>query len=259
MKESWKDRVKKIRPKKLAKLFLACAVAGLAVILGINGFVKVSAGRRIVTIEQLKEKQLAGAGAGSGEQPDKKEAGEKIDAVLVLGAQVKPDGSLSKMLKERLDTGISIYKAGLTDRMIMSGDHGRKDYDEVNAMKDYAIGEGVPSECIFMDHAGFSTYESMYRAKEIFEADRVIVVTQKYHMYRALYDAKALGLEAQGVTCDTRVYRGDSYRKLREAAARIKDVGYTIAKPRPTYLGEVIPVTGNGDVTNDKNKTASLD
>lgn len=231
------------KPEKLIKIFLAFVVVIVATVLGINGFVKMTAGKRITTIEQLKEGQ---------------ETESQIDAVLVLGAQVKPDGSLSKMLKERLDTGISIYKAGLTDRMIMSGDHGRDDYDEVNAMKSYAMEQGVPSECIFMDHAGFSTYESMYRAKEIFEAENLIVVTQKYHMYRALYDAKALGIQAKGVTCDTRVYSGDKYRKLREAAARIKDVGYTIAKPKPTYLGDVIPVTGNGNVTNDK-PFASLD
>lgn len=240
MKERWKSIFK---PEKLMKIFLAFAVVFLAIVLGINGFVKVTAGKRITTVEQLKEE---------------KETDKQIDAVLVLGAQVKADGSLSKMLKERLDTGISIYKAGLTDRMIMSGDHGRDDYDEVNAMKSYAIEQGVPSECIFMDHAGFSTYESMYRAKEIFEAENLVVVTQKYHMYRALYDANALGIEAKGVTCDTKVYRGDKYRKLREAAARIKDVGYTIAKPKPTYLGDVIPVTGNGDATNDK-PFASLD
>lgn len=231
------------KPEKLMKIFLAFIVAFIAVVLGINGFVKITAGRRITTIERLTEE---------------KGTEKQIDAVLVLGAQVKPDGSLSKMLKERLDTGISIYKAGLTDRMIMSGDHGSDDYDEVNAMKSYAIGQGVPSECIFMDHAGFSTYESMYRAKEVFEAENLVVVTQKYHMYRALYDAKALGIEVKGVTCDTKVYRGDRYRKLREAAARIKDVGYTIAKPKPTYLGDVIPVTGNGDVTNDK-PSLSLD
>lgn len=231
------------KPEKLMKIFLAFIVAFIAVVLGINGFVKITAGRRITTIERLTEE---------------KGTEKQIDAVLVLGAQVKPDGSLSKMLKERLDTGISIYKAGLTDRMIMSGDHGSDDYDEVNAMKSYAIGQGVPSECIFMDHAGFSTYESMYRAKEVFEAENLVVVTQKYHMYRALYDAKALGIEVKGVTCDTKVYRGDRYRKLREAVARIKDVGYTIAKPKPTYLGDVIPVTGNGDVTNDK-PSLSLD
>lgn len=239
-----KERLKNIvKPEKLMKIFLAFVVAVIAAVLGVNGFVKVTAGKRITTIEQLTEE---------------KGTEKQIDAVLVLGAQVKPDGSLSKMLKERLDIGISIYKAGLTNRMIMSGDHGSDDYDEVNAMKSYAIGQGVPSECIFMDHAGFSTYESMYRAKEIFEAKKLVVVTQKYHMYRALYDAKALGIEAKGVTCDTKVYRGDRYRKLREAAARIKDVGYTIVKPKPTYLGDVIPVTGNGDVTNDK-PSLSLD
>lgn len=239
-----RERCKRIfEPEKLIKIFLAFIVVIAAAVLGINGFVKMTAGKRITVIEQLQEGQ-------GGEN--------QIDAVLVLGAQVRPDGSLSKMLKERLDTGISIYKSGITDRMIMSGDHGRDDYDEVNAMKSYAIEQGVPSECIFMDHAGFSTYESMYRAKEIFEAENLIVVTQKYHMYRALYDAKALGIEAKGVTCDTKVYSGDKYRKLREAAARIKDVGYTIAKPKPTYLGDVIPVTGNGNVTNDK-PFASLD
>lgn len=239
-----RKRCKRIfKPEKLIKIFLAFIVVIAAAVLGINGFVKMTAGKRITTIEQLKQEQ---------------DTERQIDAVLVLGAQVKPDGSLSKMLKERLDTGISIYKAGLTDRMIMSGDHRRDDYDEVNAMKSYAMEQGVPSECIFMDHAGFSTYESMYRAKEIFEAENLIVVTQEYHMYRALYDAKALGIEAKGVTCDTKVYSGDKYRKLRETAARIKDVGYTIAKPKPTYLGDVIPVTGNGNVTNDK-PFASLD
>ncbi len=261
MKKGWKDKVdrlKKMGPKKLFRLFLACSAAGMVLLLGINGFVKLSVGKQIVTIEQLEEEQADSPETEGESQLSGKEDGDEIDAVLVLGAQVKPDGSLSKMLKERLDTGISIYKAGITDRMIMSGDHGRDDYDEVNAMKNYAIEQGVPSGCIFMDHAGFSTYESMYRAKEIFEAERLVVVTQKYHMYRALYDAKALGIEAAGVTCDTRVYSGDKYRKLREMAARIKDVGYTIAKPRPTYLGDVIPVSGNGDVTNDK-PAVSLD
>ncbi|EOS70914.1 hypothetical protein C818_00922 [Lachnospiraceae bacterium MD308] len=246
MKTGQKERFTKLAFRKVIKHFFIFIAAGIVMIFGINGFIRISVEKQIVTIDQLK--------ANKADQDD----ALQTDAVLVLGAQVKPDGSLSKMLKERLDTGISIYKTGITDRMIMSGDHGRDDYDEVNAMKDYAIEQGVPSECIFMDHAGFSTYESMYRAKEIFEADKLVVVTQKYHMYRALYDAKALGIQAEGVVCDTRVYRGDKYRKLREVAARIKDAGYTIVKPRPTYLGDAIPITGNGDVTNDKT-AASLD
>ena len=82
----------------------------------------------------------------------------------------------------------------------MSGDHGRVSYDEVNTMKDYAINDGIPSDDIFMDHAGFSTYDSMYRAKEIFGVKKIVIVSQKYHLTRALYIAKKLGIEAYGVS-----------------------------------------------------------
>ena len=98
----------------------------------------------------------------------------------------------------------------------MSGDHGKADYDEVNIMKKFAIDKGVESEDIFMDHAGFSTYESIYRAKEIFGAKDIAIVTQKYHLYRALYIANKLGLEAYGVNSDPRRYSGASYRELRQ-------------------------------------------
>ena len=134
----------------------------------------------------------------------------------------------------------------------MSGDHGRKEYDEVNVMKEYAIKNGVPSEDIFMDHAGFSSYESIYRAKEIFEANKIIIVTQKYHLYRALYIANQLGLDAYGVNSDPRQYVGTTYRECREILARNKDFIKCIFKPKSTYLGDSIPVSGNGDVTNDK-------
>lgn len=95
------------------------------------------------------------------------------------------------------------------------------------------------------------TYESMYRAKEIFQTEDIIVVTQKYHLYRAVYDAEAMGLETRGVACDTEVYSGDTYRKLRESVAIAKDVGYSVLKPEPTFLGDPIPISGNGDATND--------
>lgn len=136
----------------------------------------------------------------------------------------------------------------------MSGDHGREDYDEVNLMKNYAIEKGTPSEDIFMDHAGFSTYETMYRAKEIFKAKKVVIVTQNYHMYRALYDAKKLGLDAYGVCSDPRQYVGATYREIREILARDKDFVKCIFKPKPTYLGDEVPVSGNGDITNDKKR-----
>ena len=102
-----------------------------------------------------------------------------------------------------------------------------------------------------MDHAGFSTYESIYRAKDIFEAKKVVIVTQEYHLYRALYIANQLGLEAYGVGADPRQYVGATYRELREILARDKDFIKCIFKPEPTYLGDTIPVSGNGDITND--------
>ena len=134
----------------------------------------------------------------------------------------------------------------------MSGDHGSDNYDEVNVMKRFAIEKGVKSEDIFMDHAGFSTYDSMYRAKDIFEAKKIVIVTQKYHMYRAIYIAEQLGIEAYGVNSDPRAYAGQTMREVREILARDKDWFKCIIKPKPTYLGETIPVSGNGDATNDK-------
>lgn len=133
----------------------------------------------------------------------------------------------------------------------MSGDHGREGYDEVNAMKQYAMVAGVPSSDVFMDHAGFSTYESMYRAKEIFQAQKVVIVSQEYHLYRAIYIAQALGLDAYGVAADGEDYAGQWQRDAREVLARVKDFFTSIWKPEPTYLGEAIPVSGDGDVTND--------
>ncbi len=177
---------------------------------------------------------------------------EKADCILILGCGVRADGSPSGMLADRLTTGISLYKSGAAPKIIMSGDHGRTNYDEVNLMKQYAIERGVPSSDIFMDHAGFSTYESMYRARDIFEAEKIIVVTQKYHLFRSLYIAHALGLDAQGCPADLTSYRGGIRREIREVLARNKDFLYCIFTPPPTYLGESIPVSGNGDLTNDK-------
>lgn len=177
------------------------------------------------------------------------------DCIIVLGAGVTDDGRPKWMLEDRLIVGIDLYKNGAAPKMIMSGDHGRKDYDEVNVMKNYAIDADVPSEDIFMDHAGFSTYETMYRAKEIFGAKKVVVVTQEYHLYRALYDAKKLGLEAYGVSSDLRDYKiMQYYREFREWLARTKDFFKLFLKPEPTYLGDSIDLNGSGDVTNDKDK-----
>ena len=173
------------------------------------------------------------------------------DCILVLGCGLRADGSPSRMLQDRLDRGIELYQSAAAPKLLMSGDHGQEQYDEVNAMKKTAVEAGIPSSDVFMDHAGFSTYDSMYRAKEVFQAKRVIIVTQRYHLYRALYIAEQIGLEAWGVAAEDVAYAGQSGREVREMLARIKDIGYCMIKPEPTYLGEAIPVTGNGDQTND--------
>lgn len=174
------------------------------------------------------------------------------DCVLVLGAAVWGENTLSHMLEDRVLQGIDLYERGSSGKILMSGDHGREEYDEVNAMKNYAVQKGVPADDIFMDHAGFSTYESMYRAKDVFQADKVIIVTQKYHLYRSVYVARALGIEAYGVPSNPRPYRSVIKNNAREILARVKDFGTSIIKPLPTYLGEAIPISGSGNLTNDK-------
>ena len=217
--------------KIVAFLLCLCLIGGVALIL-INARVKSVVKESILTVDEAKELN-------------------DIDCIIVLGCQVKADGSLSHMLRDRLERGTELYKQEAAPKIIMSGDHGQVDYDEVNAMKQYAIENGVPSEDVFMDHAGFSTYETVYRARDIFEAKKVIIVTQEYHLYRALYIAKQLGVEAYGVSADLNRYAGQSMRDLREILARNKDFAKCIFKPEPTYLGEAIPVSGNGDATND--------
>ena len=174
---------------------------------------------------------------------------EQVDAILVLGCGVRPDGTPSLMLRDRLEMGLKLYEAGAAPKLLMSGDHGRVEYDEVNAMRDYALERGVPSEDVFMDHAGFSTYESMYRARDIFQCEKILIVSQRYHLYRAVYDARALGLEAYGVAAEDIAYTGQVMREAREILARDKDFFYCIFKPEPTYLGEAIPVSGDGNAT----------
>lgn len=181
------------------------------------------------------------------------EESSKTDCILVLGAGLDQNGKPSAMLKERLDKGIELYKEGAAPKIIVSGDHGTDSYDEVNVMKEYILFNGVPSDDIFMDHAGFSTYDSIYRAKEIFEIDSAYIVTQKYHLYRALYIARRLGIESYGIDAQKVTYRGQMYRECREIMARVKDFFKALIKPKSARMGDTISVFGSGNVTNDKN------
>ncbi|MBP3627984.1 SanA/YdcF family protein [Anaerotignum sp.] len=224
--KNWKKWLK----RGILALFCLGITGGLAVF-GLSSFVKNRTADKIVN-----ETEAAKLDA---------------DCILVLGCGVREDGTPSLMLRDRLETGVALYEAGAAPKLLMSGDHGRKDYDEVNLMKDYAMEKGIPSEDIFMDHAGFSTYDSMVRARDIFCAKTVVIVSQEYHLYRALYLAEKLGLEAYGVPALDVNYRGQAYREFREMLARSKDFCTAVIQPQPKFLGEKIPISGNGDLTND--------
>lgn len=176
----------------------------------------------------------------------------KADAIIVFGAYVFPDGTVCRMLADRLDYGYELYKAQKALRIIVSGDHSTTAYDEVNAMREYLQSKGVPREDIFMDHAGFSTYETLYRARDIFVVDKAILVSQEYHLVRALYIAEKLGLEAYGVASDPRAYPDMQYYRIREVGARCKAFMQAgIFKPEPTFLGDTIPIWKDGNLTDD--------
>lgn len=170
------------------------------------------------------------------------------DAILVLGAAVRPDKTPSPMLQDRLNQGIDLYNLKASNRVLVSGDNSTIHYDEVTVMKNYILASGIPSEDVFKDHAGFNTYNSMFRAKEIFRVNRVIIVTQEYHLYRAIYIAKHLGMDAYGVASNPRIYSGQSARDFREFLARVKDFFLSIVKPDSVFLGDEIPISGNGNL-----------
>ena len=168
------------------------------------------------------------------------------DCVMVLGCGIEDEETPSPMLKDRLDVGIELYKQGVAPKILLTGDNGTEQHNEIHVMLKYTREAGVPEKDIFCDHAGFSTYESMYRAGSIFNAERVIVVTQTYHQYRALYIGDKLGLEVMGVASDQQTYFGQSFRESREILARIKDFFKSILRSKPTCGGEVIPISGSG-------------
>lgn len=221
--------------KRMMKCVAGLFMFGVVIILGANQYVVSSQEKHIVGVKDARDEK-------------------SVDCILVLGCYVHKDGTMSRMLKDRMDKAVELYKNGVAPKLLVSGDHGKTSYDEVNTMKEYAISKGVASEDIFMDHAGFATYESVYRAKEVFQVKKCIIVTQKYHLYRSLYTAKKLGMKAYGVAAKEIDYSGQTYRSLREVLARDKDFLFCITKPKPEYLGETISISGDGNITNDKKK-----
>ncbi len=177
---------------------------------------------------------------------------EKTHTGIVLGASVRPDGSLSPILQDRVDAAHTAYKAGKIARFLLSGDHGDRNYDEVNAMKNYLNAKGVHDSVIFLDHAGFDTYDSMWRAKEVFLVDNATVFTQEFHLPRAVYLAHKMGINAQGLIADQRTYTATSSLKRREWLANIKAFMEINIEKAPTYDGPEIPITGDSRLSHDK-------
>lgn len=176
----------------------------------------------------------------------------QADAVLVLGAYVEPNGRPCVVLQDRLNTALDLYRAGKTGRFLLSGDHGRRDYDEVNAMRVFLEKRGVPKEDIFLDHAGFDTYDSMYRAKHIFGAKSLLVTTQDFHLNRALYIGSLLGLEVQGVVADRRRIPEIRSLQARELLANVKAAWEVYRKKPATLLGPTISLEGSALRTHDQ-------
>lgn len=217
---------------RILKILILLGILGLLMIAGMNHCVRETGGAMITTQEDSVYTK---------ENP--------ADCALVLGASVYADRKPSPILRDRLDKGIELYKSGAVKKLLFSGDNGQVEYNEVEAMKEYALKQGVKKKDIFLDHAGFSTYESVYRARSVFDVKNMVVVTQRYHEYRALYIAKKLGVAAEGIPAKSVSYRGDTMRDVREVLARAKDMGKCMYMPKPTFLGDVIPISGDGQKT----------
>ena len=170
-------------------------------------------------------------------------------AVMVLGAQTHGI-NLSPILQDRVNGGIAVFRSGKGQKLLLSGDHGEPFYDEVTAMRLYVVShaEDIPHEHIFMDYAGFSTWDSMYRARDIFEVDGLIIVTQGFHISRAVCMARSLGIDAVGYAVDEERFRGRSLRtwQFREYFARVKALHSIVFRIRPKFLGDRIPIVGDG-------------
>ena len=216
------------RVKKILFISLIVVIIGLIGTIFINLWMIKSTRNQIFELDSLKDNDF--------------------DAILVLGCKAYSDRP-SLMLSKRLETGVDVYNT-IHAKLLLSGDHGRKDYDEVNIMRDYILDFDISKKDIFLDHAGFNTYDSIYRAKYVFNVKKVVIVTQRYHMYRALYIANKLDLEAIGVLASDIPQKGIMLKnEIREVLSRDKNYFKALFKPKSKYLGEIVSLDGDGTIT----------
>ncbi|GAA1976529.1 hypothetical protein GCM10009798_42160 [Nocardioides panacihumi] len=212
------------RRRKVLTTLFGVAVTGVLLLAALNGYVLLRAGRAAHDVSDVRHAQVA----------------------IVPGALVRTDGQMSRMLKDRVDGAIALYQAGKVDKILVSGDHGRLGYDETDTMRDALLAHGVPATAIFTDYAGFDTWSTMGRAREIFDVESAVVVTQGFHMSRALYLAKSAGIQAQGLVADRGGYGLKGTRgQMREVLARVKGVREGVMTPS-IMGGPKLPITGDG-------------
>ncbi|MGI6158178.1 MAG: SanA/YdcF family protein [Saccharofermentanales bacterium] len=174
-----------------------------------------------------------------------------VDCIIVPGCQVYADGSPSPMLQDRLEGAVMLYEAGVSDRILVSGDHREDNYNEPGAMRRYLLRRGIPDEAIFMDHYGLCTYDTMYRARHVFQVRRAVVATQRFHLQRALYIGLGQGMDVRGFATDPRRYMSEIYMFVRELGARMKAAYQLHLGEAPTRMSPVCPISGDGRTTHD--------
>lgn len=217
----------------LLSVLLGAILLFVGVPVGLNAVVCASTAGSIESTEEIQSQELS----------------QDNQAIVVLGAGINYDGSPSTILKDRLDIAIELYDAGVAPKIIMSGDNSESSYNEVMAMCNYAISQGVSEDDIFCDHAGLSTYDSMYRLRYVFGIERCVIVTQRYHLYRALYDARSFDISVHGVASDLHDYQGISDYEKREFLARIKDFVQCIFNTEPVTKSEPVSLSQSGTIT----------
>jgi SanA protein len=213
------------RHPRTVKVAVAILAFGFVLVVGPNAFILLSArGDATADVNEVPPAQAA----------------------IVLGAEVRPDGTMSHMLTDRVKRAAELWETGRVDRILVSGDHGQWIYDEPDTMRKALVDAGVPPKVIFEDHAGFNTWASMVRARRVFGVEDAVIVTQGFHMARALYLADHAGLDATGLTSDLRGYGKNGIKvSIRELLSRVKAIG-DVALDADVVLGPPVPITGDG-------------
>jgi SanA protein len=173
---------------------------------------------------------------------------DEAQAALIPGAAIFSNGRLSPVFEARADGAIELYKKGLVSKILVSGDNSTVYHNEVNPVRDYLLRKGIPDEDIFLDHAGFDTYSTMYRARKIFQVKSVIISTQSFHLPRSVFLARSFGMKTQGYRADTAPssFKNNVHNHIREVLADEKAFMNVLLKREPKFLGDQIPITEDG-------------